>query len=201
MATSRQPKKQTVGAISQKNFILQYYQKRPGQSVQHKDAVDWATHQWHKQTGRVLRDPDRAIRNLCQDGILIKQSKGVYKYDPNCQQSTKVENFSPSVKRAILKKDDYRCVVCGRGEKNGIELHVDHIKPKDRGGRATLDNGQTLCGQHNYVKKNYDQLTFSKRLFLKMQQQANDNQDRRLQKFCQEILNLYNQYGVDDHIH
>lgn len=32
-------------------------------------------------------------------------------------------------------------------------MHVDHIIPKDKGGLATLDNGQTLCSICNFRKK------------------------------------------------
>lgn len=37
--------------------------------------------------------------------------------------------------------------MCGRGSKEGIELQVDHIKPKELGGRAGIENGQALCAQ------------------------------------------------------
>jgi len=31
-------------------------------------------------------------------------------------------------------------VICGRGKKDGVDLHIDHIKPKDFGGEATIEN-------------------------------------------------------------
>ena len=71
------------GSMNQKQLILSYYQARPRQSIQHKDAVDWSVNAWHKLTGTVFRDPDRAIRSLYQEGILIKDGKGVYRYDPD----------------------------------------------------------------------------------------------------------------------
>ena len=46
------------------------------------------------------------------------------------------------------------------GKKDGVELHIDHIKPKDFGGEATIENGQTLCAQHNFIKKNLKQMGF-----------------------------------------
>ncbi|WP_363316916.1 HNH endonuclease [Helicobacter sp. UBA3407] len=34
-------------------------------------------------------------------------------------------------------------------KKEGAKLYIDHIKPKDLGGKATLENGQTLCSRRN----------------------------------------------------
>ena len=47
------------------------------------------------------------------------------------------------------------CVFCGRGEADGVTIAADHIKPKDKGGTNTIDNGQTLCYEHNLRKRNY----------------------------------------------
>jgi len=43
--------------------------------------------------------------------------------------------------------------VCERGTKEGSELVVDHIKPKDKGRTNDTNNGQTLCRGHNLMKK------------------------------------------------
>lgn len=57
----------------------------------------------------------------------------------------------------VLKRDHYRCVICGRGAKNGVKLHVDHIKPVSRGGKTTLSNLRTLCADCNLGKSaSYD---------------------------------------------
>ncbi|MCD6231411.1 HNH endonuclease, partial [Candidatus Aerophobetes bacterium] len=41
--------------------------------------------------------------------------------------------------------------VCERGTKEGGELVVDHIKPKDKGRTNDINNGQTLCRGHNLM--------------------------------------------------
>lgn len=69
-------------------------------------------------------------------------AKGVYRYDPdsiNLRQD--LEDFSQALKKQILERDNYKCVICGMGKKEGVELHIDHIKPKDLGGKAVLENG------------------------------------------------------------
>ncbi|WP_408648712.1 hypothetical protein [Tumidithrix elongata] len=37
------------------------------------------------------------------------------------------------------------------------------MKPKDMGGLATIENGQTLCSQHNFLKKNLRQTETGKK--------------------------------------
>ena len=52
----------------------------------------------------------------------------------------------------ILKRDDYRCQICGVTAKEGAKLHVDHIKPISKGGLTVPDNLQTLCDRCNLGK-------------------------------------------------
>lgn len=50
----------------------------------------------------------------------------------------------------VLKRDNYRCVLCGA---SGVQLEVDHIVPAARGGSDRLDNLQTLCFPCNRGKR------------------------------------------------
>lgn len=186
--------------LSQANLILQYYVQRPNEPIAHSLAVDWATEEWLKLTGNPLRDPDRAVRRFSQMGILIKVSKGVYMYDPDYKLREDLFDFTQSQKDEILKRDNYRCVVCGKGRAEGMDLQIDHVKPKDKGGKNTIENGQTLCGQHNFIKKNYSQNEAGKRFFLKMREQALHIEDENMINFCNEVLATYNKYGYDEQI-
>jgi len=179
---------------------MQYFKKNPNRDIPHPEIVDWATAEWLAITGKVLRDPDRAIRKLSQNGFLVKVSKGVYRYDPELANKRELEDFSPAQKEAIMKRDNYRCVVCGRGKENGVELHVDHIKPKDQGGRAIIENGETLCAQHNFQKKNYKQTESGKRFFIRLYEMAKSTDDMALKDFCAQILEVYDKNGVNGHI-
>jgi hypothetical protein len=61
-------------------------------------------------------------------------------------------------RRAVLKRDGYRCVKCGanRQKDPSVTLHVDHIVPVSKGGTSELDNLQTLCFDCNEGKKDRD---------------------------------------------
>jgi len=60
--------------------------------------------------------------------------------------------MSDSLRFEILKRDNYRCQVCGLSAKEGVVLHVDHIKALARGGKTEIDNLHTLCERCNLGK-------------------------------------------------
>ena len=137
---------------------------------------------------------------LSQRGFLIKIGKGVYKYDPSFVKHKTLEDFTPEQKKTILERDNFRCVICGRGELDGIELHIDHIKPKDLGGQATIENGQTLCAQHNYKKKNYKQTETGKKMFIRLYELAKSLNDTEMLSFCIQVLEVFEKNNINGHI-
>lgn len=179
---------------------MEYFMKHPNEEIEHGPVVDWVTEQWLKEHETPPRDPWRSIRKQHQEGKLIKIKKGIYKYDPVCVQEVELWDFPLKIKEEILKRDNYRCVVCGRSKKEGVELVVDHIKPKDRGGTNDIENGQTLCTEHNLIKKNYSQTEAGKRYFIKMYKNAMDNDDRRIINFCKCVFECYDKHGINGHI-
>lgn len=186
--------------VVQANLIMEYFKKHPGRSIEHPEIVDWVVAEYKKRTGKVFRDPDRAIRKLSQEGQLIKIRKGVYKYDPDFVEDRRLKDFTPEQKETIFKRDGYKCVVCGRGKADGIEIHADHIKPRDLGGESTIENGQTLCAQHNFQKKNYKQTETGKKMFIRLYELAKKLNDKKLQKFCAGILTVYEEHDINSHI-
>ncbi len=185
---------------SQSELIMEYFKKHPKVDIKHPEVVDWAVATYKKRTGKVFRDPDRAIRKLSQKGFLIKVKKGVYRYDKRLISKRELNDFTAAQKREILKRDGYRCVVCGRGIKDGVDLQVDHIKPKDLGGTNDIENGETLCAQHNFLKKNYKQTESGKRYFIRLYELAKKNNDKDLQDFCKQVLEVYEKNGMNGHI-
>ena len=186
--------------ITQKELVMEYFTKHPKKDIPHPEIVDWVVAEYKKRTGKVFRDPDRQIRQLHQSGFLIKVKKGVYKYDPDFVSNPELEDFTEEQKRIILERDGYRCVICGKGLKDGVELHVDHIKPKDKGGKATIENGQTLCSTHNFRKKNYKQIETGKKMFIRLYEAAKAIGDKETMDFCAQILEVFEKNGINGHI-
>lgn len=189
-----------VEDITQSGLIMEYFQNHPLKNVPHAEIVDWSTAEYLKRTGKVLRDPDRAIRKMHQDGYLVKVENGLYRYDPDLVKLRELEDFTPVMKKQILERDGYKCVQCGRGEKDGVTLNVDHIKPKDKGGLAVLENGQTLCGPHNYQKKNFGQTETGKKMFIRLYELAKKDKNEALLKFTTEILETFEKNGINGHV-
>lgn len=58
-----------------------------------------------------------------------------------------------SLRYAVLKRDHFRCVKCGRSPaSSGVSLHVDHIQAWANGGESVERNLQTLCSDCNLGK-------------------------------------------------
>ncbi|MBX2931274.1 MAG: HNH endonuclease [Chitinophagaceae bacterium] len=189
-----------MAQLTQAELIMEFFKKHPKRDIKHPEIVDWVTEQWKKRTGEVFRDPDRGIRKLAQEGQLIKVAKGVYRYDPEHVVKRELEDFTAAQKKQILERDNYRCVICGKGREDGIELQVDHIKPKDLGGKATIENGQTLCATHNFRKKNIGQTETGKKMFIRLYELSKAIGDKDTQKFCADILEVFEKNGVNGHI-
>lgn len=63
--------------------------------------------------------------------------------------------------QAIVKYGN-RCKCCGRGPKDGVSIHVDHIRPKSLWPQLALniDNLQILCSDCNLGKGNKDRINW-----------------------------------------
>lgn len=60
--------------------------------------------------------------------------------------------MTASLRYEILKRDGFRCVLCGKSAQDGAVLHVDHIKPVSKGGKTEPHNLRTLCEECNLGK-------------------------------------------------
>lgn len=62
--------------------------------------------------------------------------------------------ITDSMRYDVLKRDGFRCVLCGMSSADGAILHVDHIIPVSKGGKSEMDNLRTLCERCNLGKSN-----------------------------------------------
>lgn len=58
------------------------------------------------------------------------------------------------LRHKILKRDNYRCVLCGWSAEDGVKLHIDHKIPVSKGGLTVEENLRTLCEACNLGKSN-----------------------------------------------
>jgi hypothetical protein len=62
--------------------------------------------------------------------------------------------MTPSLRMKVLRRDQFRCKMCGASSQDGANLHVDHIVPVSRGGLTLIENLQILCQPCNIGKSN-----------------------------------------------
>ena len=186
--------------MSQVELIFSYYKARPLRDIRSEEVVDWATAEWEKRTGKKLRDPDRAIRTLYDKGRLIKVEKGVYRYDPDAAKEPDLPPFTAKQREEIFRRDGYVCFKCGRGKQEGVELHADHIIPRKLGGESVVSNGQTLCSEHNMLKKTTGYTEFGKRMFIHYYRLAKAKNDKRVMEACRRMLEVYEDMQINGHI-
>lgn len=92
----------------------------------------------YNKLNEILEYDDNEIKNLPIKTIANKTKRGI-----------------PSgIRYKILNRDNFLCVKCGRGVKNGIKLQVDHMEPFSIGGLTEIKNLQTLCNECNIGKSN-----------------------------------------------
>lgn len=70
--------------------------------------------------------------------------------DTRAQERAKM---TPSLRYDVLKRDGYKCQICGATASDGVKLHVDHIIPIAKGGKTEMSNLQTLCDMCNFGKR------------------------------------------------
>ena len=190
--------------ISQIEFVRSYFIQRPLVVISHAQAKSDLETAYLTVMGKRLEDSDRAIRKLFGDGFLQKVAKGQYMYDPETSGKKEFNEFTQSEKNEIFKRDNYKCVVCGLGRENGLDLHIDHIKPRSAGGQGVIENGQVLCAPHNFIKKNLSQTETGKKGFIRLLELVRatpeDPMSSQLESFLIDVLNVYDKHGIDTHI-
>lgn len=53
---------------------------------------------------------------------------------------------------SILKRDGFKCQLCGRTANDDVKLHIDHILPVSKGGKTEPSNLRVLCDACNLGK-------------------------------------------------
>lgn len=82
---------------------------------------------------------------ILQSQIAVQNSEEMRRKRARSQMTDKL-------RYAILKRDGFRCKLCGRTADDGVKLHVDHITPVSKGGETVPSNLRTLCEACNLGK-------------------------------------------------
>lgn len=94
------------------------------------------------------------VGNQFNDLLALAKEEVAYRETRTFKMKRERSKMSASLRFDVLKRDQYRCRICGRSSRQDPELvlHVDHIVPVARGGLTELTNLQTLCQACNLGK-------------------------------------------------
>ena len=87
---------------------------------------------------------------LYSEYLNLKEKNRLYEINSRVERA----KMSESLRYDILKRDNYKCQICGASAKDGAKLQVDHIIPVSKGGKTEPNNLQTLCARCNIGKSN-----------------------------------------------
>lgn len=87
-----------------------------------------------------------------------EEAKEAYEYKKKIER----QRLTDSLRYDIMRRDGFKCVLCGASVQEGAKLHVDHIIPIAKGGETKASNLRTLCDRCNLGKRDKieDQASF-----------------------------------------
>lgn len=105
----------------------------------------------HAFVDRVNSDVDSESIADTEVDVLAKQ---VGTQDSKAKLPEDVRAIRLGLRYNVLKRDNFRCVVCGASPATTLEckLHIDHFVPWSRGGKTLVENLRTLCELCNLGK-------------------------------------------------
>ena len=106
-----------------------------------------------------VSDWARSLRTLRQEGWAIvattKPERGYTLKSKVKSEGNERGNINAKLRFLVLERDKGICQRCGRTAKDGVKMHIDHIRPVEWGGKTEIGNLQTLCADCNQGKKDF----------------------------------------------
>lgn len=100
----------------------------------------------------------KADRNAARAKVRKKKSKAPWLAKPTSSETFLKSLAWRQIRYLALKNTDGRCQCCGASAADGVQLHVDHIKPRKTHPQLALclGNLQVLCQDCNIGKGSWD---------------------------------------------
>ena len=89
-----------------------------------------------------------SLVSIFNEYVKLKKQKEEYSYQVKIERA----KMSDSLRYDVLRRDGFKCQICGVTAQEGAKLHVDHIIPVSKGGKTILSNLRTLCDRCNMGK-------------------------------------------------
>ena len=137
-------------SVIEKRLFDRRQLERPAPSARVVAEVKYTSPQGRNSYSRRL---EWNFDELC-DGLRSAQDIQARRSTAEALRARERSLMTSRLRVSILRRDDYRCKMCGASRDEGVNLHVDHIVPVSRGGRTLPENLQTLCQPCNLGKSN-----------------------------------------------
>lgn len=95
-----------------------------------------------------MKNKETGICKTCLKEFL--KTSTIHKY---CSESCRLAQQRLTNRFCILKRDKFTCVYCGKSSiEDGVKLAVDHVVPRNSGGKSEASNLVTCCLECNSQK-------------------------------------------------
>jgi diadenosine tetraphosphate (Ap4A) HIT family hydrolase len=142
---------------------LQYYEDRirkmPVKVLKSHDVIAVDGDLVRLRTAGLTLEQKSHIRMLCEmklQQFIQKKGLGIWDY-----RMLEMEPVDDVTRLTLLARAKGRCEACG-ATKDDRPLHIDHIKPRSKGGTNAIENLQVLCDKCNLAKSNKVEIDFRK---------------------------------------
>ena len=114
------------------------------------ENVNWIIKiEYISPAGRTFEKSTITVDLKMMSDFLRSEAAKNYKVDEKRAERSKMNS---SLRYDVLRRDGFKCQLCGRSAGDGIQLEVDHIKPISKGGKTERSNLRTLCRDCNRGK-------------------------------------------------
>jgi hypothetical protein len=135
--------------ISMKHKILEYFRRNIGSQISGEELRYVAQgSEWARRVRELRTEEGWPISTKMSGNPQLPT--GIYVLEKDRQSPKQDRNISESIRREVLRRDEYTCRECGwnhtlwnSSDPRFLEIH--HIIPHVRGGESTQDNLETLC--------------------------------------------------------
>jgi len=140
---------------------IEYYEhitkSMPGKVLQKHGIVDYADNAFVLNVTDITSEQRSELIKLCNDKIKkyeTERGKRIWAH-----RSLDSREVPGSLRYQVLSKAKFRCELCGISA-NDKALDVDHITPRNKGGKTVPENLQALCYTCNSQKRDLDDTDF-----------------------------------------
>lgn len=138
-------------------FLFKFYERIMLKASRVEPVMSFTMHSFAQYTSRKGRVSEKNWVDYEFESVisLFQESKTELAHEQSRAGQMKKERarLSVSLRYEILKRDHFKCKICGRTKYDGVKLHIDHIFPIAKGGKTESANLRTLCDECNLGKK------------------------------------------------